>query len=375
MAQPNPHSEIEISCSAEEEEPNPDCPGCVTFAGSNVNEDAIDQCASSEGDGVVTAPGDYDFDPVYVQAICENYYGGFRFGLNASSYQAGGPADAPVFYTTVPSLFIPPQGTVLLNSSCPTRITKQLAFDYRAHFFGVHVDYEAVTPATFQSQVIDDWNSTGAHGQRPPADPDGTQNGDIVTGGYFDCRFLFTGSGSNYASVCNAFYQASNRNPISGVALLTDDGTNPTITGYGLLVDLFNNLILTVKWEDSAPEVFTILDSQSFLPTVNDQLKIQAVQECPCPYGSTDPSSVHPAFPKGGEILAQVLPEAGGVSYEYRGSRPSFPSSIPGSLPPEEWATLGYGCLMTIFVDNGFCDNEIVWRDPCTSFVSTGTSC
>lgn len=369
------NSDLAIVCSSSDDEPNPDCPGCVQASSSLLNQAAIDQCASSEGDGVVTVPGDYDFDPVYVQAICENYYGVFRFGLNCTSYQAGGPADAPLYYTTVPSLFIPPQGTILLNSSCPIRITKSLIFDFRAFFFGVFVDYEAITPGTFQTQVVDDWNSTGAHGQRPPATPDGVPNIDITVGGYIDCRFLFSGSGCNYGSIASAFYQVDNRTPISGIAWLTDDGSNPTITGYGILVNRITNTIDTVKWEDSIPEIYTILNSQAYIPVQGDQIKLTAVQECPCPYGSVDPSSIHPAFPKGGEILAQILPEVGGVAYEYRGTRPVFPGSIAGSLIPNEWKTLQYGCLLTLSVDNGFCDNEVVWRDPTVSFYLTNTSC
>jgi hypothetical protein len=230
------NSEVTFNCSSEDDIPNPDCPGCLPFVSSDVNQDAIDQCASSEGDGVITVAGDYDFDAVYVEAICENYYGAFVFGLNCNSYRAGGPADAPLYYTTVPSLFVPASGSALLNSSCPIRISRFLQFDFHASFFGDAVDYEAISPATFQTDVVLDWDTTGAHGERPPATPDGATNAETTVGGIYDCRFLSSGSGSNYYSQVNATILAHNRTPIAGIALLTDDGTNPTITGYGILL-------------------------------------------------------------------------------------------------------------------------------------------
>lgn len=345
---------------------------CVDIIPSTRDAAAIAVCAGEPGDAVVTFPGDYTSDPDYFTAACENYYGDFRMGLNASYY---GNTPKPPWWIN-PATWIEPKGFVALNSSCPARITRQLVFDWSASVFGSTVVYTDITPNTFQASVIDDWNSTGAHGQRCIATPDGAQNQDVTCGGYLDCRFLFFTSGSSYYSECGANYLSENRTPISGVALLTDNGSNPNITGYGLLVNRVNGMLETVKWEDNLAENYTVLHSEAFVPAADTKLIIDLVQTCVCPYGSQDPTVVHPAYPKSGFIRSYVHePTEMSATHVWESAHPTALAGTDGSLSAADFRSFGYGCLLTVNVDNGFNDNEVVYRDPHVRFLGSETAC
>jgi len=353
--------------------PGGSCPDCESMILSTANTDAIAVCKTDTGDGVVTFPGDYTFDPVFYGAACDNYYGAFRFGLNAVSFD---DVDAPAWFTTVPSLWLPPKGSIIVNSSCPGIVTRQLSWDMRATASSASVDYTGITPATFQTSVINDWNSTGAHGQRSVATADGVANSGVTVGGFLDCRFQFVGSGSEYKTFVKAEYGSEWRTPIAGIAILTDDGTDETLTGFGLLINRFTGTLDTVEWADSALNSYVLLNSVAYTPTTGDVLNLQALQTCPCPYGSTDPSSVHPAYPKGGYIYSYVVPAAGfSATLEFSTDVPVYPDNLAGSLPPAEWQSLGYGGLLGLFVDNGFCDNYIIFSNVTTSFSYSISTC
>jgi len=352
---------------------NSNCPGCVgTLA---VNADPVTEalCASDTGDGcVVTCPGDYSFDPVFYTAACANYYSGtFTFGLN-SGFDAG-PADIPSYWVNT-NTFIPATGMLTLNSACASRVTRRLIADVRLSVFGSSVVAQNVTPATYQA-AIDDWNTTGAHGQRCIATPDGTPNVDVTCGGVFDCRFIFTTSGAAYGSRVSGVYMSELNNPISGIAMLTDDGSGTRITGYGCLVNSFNNTLEAVQWSDSLAENYTVLASIPYIPTQGDYFEINLEQKCPCPYGPTDGSSIHPAYPKGGFFQVLYTPTGqGSASVLYAGSEPVYADQV-GSLTPAAWADLLYGGLLAIQVSNGKCDNLAIWRNVYVRFSASMTTC
>ena len=348
-----------------------DCSDCTSIIPSTINQAMIDVCASDTGDGcVVTCPGDYSFDPTFYQAACENYYGAYRFGQNA-------PFDnptVPAYYTTSPTLWNPAKGYVALDSSCAGRITRQIAFDWRAQQFGSHVDYTEVTPASFQTQVIDDWNSTGAHGQRCIASPDGAANIDVTCGGYLDCRFLFLTSGSGYYIQVYGEYASELNTPVSGIVVLTDDGSNPKITGYGLIVNRVNGMLETVQWNNGITNSYTVLNAYSYSPTAGDQLTLRIWQKCPCPYGSTDAGVIHTAFPKGGYIQSYTLISGQfSATNEYVSGTPTIDDEV-GSVAPATWQALAYGGLLAAQVD-GSCNNIAVWRNTFVMFTAPSTTC
>ena len=348
---------------SEEASSNSNCPNCTTLDPSIVSQAGIDLCASSAGDGIVTLPGDYDSDPTFWAEACANYYGAFRFGLNSTYY---GDFPAPAWYTTTPTLWLPPKGYISVNSSCGTSglVTRRLVFDNRVSGNSIATtNFTGLTPATVQSAMIDVYNT--AQG----VDPDGTTLGALVQPGLFDCRYPLRSSGANYYSQVSGTYMSELHNPISGVAMLTDDGTGSTITGFGLFVNRQTFTLDTVAWSDDIAGNYTILNSTPYEPVQGDLLTVEIYQKCPCPFGSQDPSSIHPAYPKGGFLKTYLFgvhdPSASKI---FTTDVPVFADQV-GSINPATYESLGYGALIVVPNLNGFCNNIAVWRELYVRYV------
>ena len=295
---------------------------------------------------------------------CNNFYGDFRFGLNAGLYSNTTP---PVYYTTSPTLWLPPKGYISANSSCPGIVTRGLIFDFRALQNGVHVDYQGITPGTFQSLVIDDWNTTGAHGQRCVASPDGTTLADLTCTAFLDCRSVAGVCARGYFCRVSAKYYSELHTPITGIAMLTNDGTASTITGYGLIVNRNASTLETVEWTGSVPGSYSVLNSYAYTPTQADWLFLNIWQGCQCPYGDTSGSAIHGDGPDGGYLTSYVIPDVGSTFNLFTSTQPTV-ADLSGSVTQAKWRALSHGALLSLPVNNSNCDNLAVYRDVQVSF-------
>lgn len=336
------------------------CPGCSPFQGSLEDQAAIAQCYIDSG--CSGSPS--------CEAVCNDTYGAFRMGMNAGTFGQTTPA----YYTSSPSLWQTPRGYLTVNASCPGILAQRLTFDFRATAFGATVDYEGITPATFQTLVIDNWNSTGAHGQRSVADPDGTLNQDLSVGGFIDCRFFASSSNQYYFTRVHARYLAEVTTPKVGVALLTDDATNPKITGYGLIINRVDNTLDTVIWTDVSKNNYSILNSYAYTPGFHDEIILEARQSCPCPWVTTS-GVAFPAYPKGGYIHTHVFSNTLGTINVYETEKPTYPANVGGSLSSTAFQSLGYGAVVANLVSNNFCDNQMVLDKCYVSFGNTAGVC
>lgn len=274
---------------------------CEPFAFSELNQSDIDQCYIDEA-----CAGDPS-----CEHFCEDKYGAFRFGLNAASH--GDPVPS---YWLTPSSWVTPKGAVGVNSTCPGIITQRIHSDIPwGGIAGSVVTFEDISPATFAS-ILGESNQFGQQ--------------------FMDCLGASGGTtlGNFYFSRISAAYDGEVNSGISGVALLTDDGSNPTITGYGILIDRTDDTIKFVKWTNAHFDSYVVLDSAAYVPVANDEIAVRAQMRCVCPF---DPGN--PQYPSVGTITAQV-----------RGS--ATIDLVQSGISQSEWASLGYGGLVGITVAN-----------------------
>lgn len=304
---------------------------CTRLQLSVADQTAIEQCYVDEACG-----GDPD-----CEESCNNYYGAFRFGLGATDVNSLMPS----YY--VASRWLRPKGSVILNSTCPGLISRELRFDFRVPVTqGVEV-YNDLTPATFQQDAIDNWDTLK-----------GVAKENLSQGGLFDCRFINT-AGSYYFSTVSADFAGEFNTGVAGVALLTDAGTGPTITGHGLIVDRRNNTAKLVQWTDDAVDNFNELAFISYVPVIGDQLSLDAEMDCACPRADSNP-----LYPISGRIHVSI---SGGTTWTF------FTNA--GSLTPLQYQSLRYGALLAGTVSNGVDLNLLAFRRAYTRFSPVNTGC
>lgn len=280
--------------------------GCEPFIFSVRSDSAIAQCN-------IEFPG--------LEAFCEDYNEAFRFGLNAT----GAGHAMPAIWET-PAIWITPRGTVGCNSNCPGIMTQEMRWD---------VPYFAITPGNVTPNLTPATFSTMF----------GTPN---EGGGlpFMDCTVR---TGSSYMSSMVAEYAGETNTGISGVAMLTDDGTNPTITGWGILIDRTDNTVKFVQWSGALLENYTVLDSAAYVPAISpsfDQLVVTAEMRCLCPHVGM------PQYPSVGRIIAQVI---GNTDINF--------ATADGTITEAEWAQLLYGALVVPPVENDEELNVVLYRN------------
>jgi len=327
---------------------------CTPTQASTTNQPAIDLCATSDGDGVVTFPGDFDFDPAYYQQACENYYGNFVFGLNSNDI-GDNPSDPPEIYIPTPSIFIPPSGALLLNSTCPALVSRKLVFNLfnDASTPEAEATYYNLTPENFQTNMIDADNAFRGVD---------ILSHDPQVAGPFDCRWQFSSSGSEYYSEVSADFSGELGTAIAGVAMLTDAGTGPTITGYGIILDRTTGTAKFVKWVDVSRDNYEVLGSSPYEPLLDDPLFVRVRMECLCPY---------PGLP-----TATPYPVAGSVfvGVGFFGHQATFETTSQ-SLTASDWRSFGYAALFSCTVENGQDLNLMSFRNVYTKFTGTNAAC
>jgi len=332
---------------------------CTPAQASTRNGPAIEQCETSEGDGVVTFPGDYDFDPVYYQQACENYYGNFVFGLNSNDI-GDNPSDPPTLYVPTPDIWIPPSGAMLFNSTCPGLVSRQLVFNFYGLSAGVGnnppsgtIPYYNLTPENFQTNEINAHNLLIGAGIG-----DGSEPNPVTQGGEFDCRFQFSTSASDYESQVWADFSGELGTAIAGIGMITDTGGGATITGYGLVIDRTTGTLKFVKWEDVSRDNYEVLASAPYTPALDDTLNIRVRMECPCPYVDLASRTFFP-------IAGSVLGTCAGHTF----------TTTAQSLTSTAYKAMRYAVLFSCTVENGQDLNLMGFRNVYTKFVGTHAAC
>lgn len=319
---------FEAHCAdIEIEDGNPGGGGdCDPFEFSELDQASMDDCfALCEGSELC-------------EADCETLYSAFQFGINS-----------PYILSTQPSwwdtdeTWIPPLGAVGLNSSCPSILTEELISDIPwpgPNDIGDIVNYPNITPATIADEMFGAVGGTASDLfmeclATPFAEPGGLP------------------SSTQYEWSLTADYTSEEGEAISGLVMLTDDGSNPTITGYGILLDRTDGTAKFVRWTNDAPDDPTIIDSVIFDPnSAGSFTTIAASAWCDCQKYRPYPHSG--IFPTNGLIRAQV----GNNTFSFR----SIDYAI--TLDQTDVAELTYCGLISLSVSNGNPRNIIVWSTP-----------
>ena len=265
---------------------NDECPGCQAFEFSEYDQDAIDQCTSVEGDGEATVQDDC---PTVEDCIdfCSDYYGDFRIGLNCTQE---GTTTQPYYWET-DATWSCPRGRVTMNSSCAPAVTsREIRFD--TAFFELLAE-EPPTNPHFIGMVPGTALNELESAQSTNAGQDGKHvfqsavcdtDIDCTTGESCAEEPLNNGMGLDFS--CR--YVSEENKGIIALALLNDDGTNLTITGYGILVDRDQGIAAVVSWNAAAHEDYTVLDSAAYTPTEDDPIRINMTLTCDDDDGAED---------------------------------------------------------------------------------------